>query len=79
MCWSVCQTLYRSDKIIAIKFVEVKVYMAEYTFSLEEVAERIERLPVLFDEEPGIVHVTQNGKPVMEIMSPGLLKALHAA
>ena len=53
--------------------------MAEYIFTLEEVAERIERLPVLFDEEPGIVHVTQNGKPVMEIMSPGLLKALHAA
>ena len=53
--------------------------MAEYTFSLEEVAERIERLPVLFEDEPGIVHVTQNGKPVMEIMSPGLLKALHAA
>ncbi len=53
--------------------------MREYTFSLEEVAERIERLPVLFEEEPGIVHVTQNGKPVMEIMSPGLLKALHAA
>ena len=54
--------------------------MREYTFSLAEVAERIERLPVLFDgEDVTVVHVTQNGKPVMEILPPGLLKALHAA
>ena len=54
--------------------------MREYTFSLAEVAERIERLPVLFvGEDVTVVHVTQNGKPVMEILPPGLLKALHAA
>lgn len=54
--------------------------MREYTFSLEEVAERIERLPVLFDEEDvTVVHVTQNGKPVMEIVPVGTFKALHAA
>ncbi len=54
--------------------------MGEYTFSLAEVAERIERLPVLFDgEDVTVVHVTQNGKPVMEIVSPGILKALQNA
>jgi rubrerythrin len=54
--------------------------MREYTFSLSEVAERIERLPVLFDEEDvTVVHVTQNGKRVMEILPAGTLKALHAA
>lgn len=53
--------------------------MREYTFSLAEVAERIERLPALFEEDVTVVHVTQNGKPVMEIVSPGILKALQNA
>lgn len=51
--------------------------MGEYTYSLSEIGEHIEHIPDLFDEEPGIVHVTQNGKRVMEIVPAGTLKALH--
>ena len=54
--------------------------MAEYTFSLEEVAERIERLPVLFDEK--MVHCACDAKWQAcygDYVSRELLKVLHAA
>src|SRR5579872_1822923 len=42
--------------------------MGEHTYTLSEIAEHIENLPTLFEGDRTVVHVTQNGKRVMEIL-----------
>src|SRR5689334_11752283 len=42
--------------------------MADYTFSILQVQKGFERLPVLFEQESGVVTVTRDDKPVMVIL-----------
>ena len=53
--------------------------MEEYTFSFAEIAEHIAPIADMLEVCPGVVYVTQDGKPVMEILSVGILKAFHNA
>ncbi len=42
--------------------------MREYTLSIFQAQEEFEHLPTLFEQEPGVVTVTRDEKPVMEIV-----------
>ena len=42
--------------------------MAKNIFSISEIRDEITRLPERFDQEPGVITVTQHGKPVMAIL-----------
>jgi PHD/YefM family antitoxin component YafN of YafNO toxin-antitoxin module len=42
--------------------------MADYTFSILQAQEEFEHLPVLFEQEVGVVTVTRDDRPVMVIL-----------
>ena len=50
--------------------------MRENTYSISEICEVITRLPEQFDQEPAVVTVTRDGKPVMTILPTSIYKEL---
>jgi len=50
--------------------------MSENTYSISEIREVITHLPEQFDQEPTVVTVTRDGKPVMTILPTSSYKEL---
>ncbi len=50
--------------------------MPKNIFSISEIREEITRLPERFDQEPEVVTVTRDGKPVMAILPWGLYESI---
>lgn len=46
------------------------------TYSISEIREEITRLPERFDQEPEVVTVTRDGKPVMAILPWALYESI---
>jgi prevent-host-death family protein len=50
--------------------------MFNNSYSLSEISDIITSLPDRFEQEPGVITVTQNGKPVMTILPASTLREL---
>ena len=50
--------------------------MPKNIFSISEIREEITRLPERFDQEPEVVTVTRDGKPVMAILPWALYESI---